>query len=762
MANIFISHSSKDNDITKEIFEDLKDINRSIFLDFDGDHKLQGGDKWAKELYKRVKKARIMIVVLSPNWLDSTWCYKEYCMARVLRKKVIPVIIKEDNRIQKWDGSDLQHFDFTKDEEEKEKLKSRIKDLTFEDVTKLYDIKTKSPYVELRSFNKDEAGLFFGRTKEILDGVDELEALLDSQKRFLNIIGASGVGKSSFLKAGILPFVELLHQDKWFVLPTYRAKESLLDNFVKTLSYYSDKSLTDIKKALVGDEFKTFIDEVELNIYENLREKKQNIQDIKLLFPIDQAEEVFNSSKEEKRVFFEIVKYMLTKKSFYLVWTIRADHLNRYQQEKELEFLQQLSKEFVLNPISSKEIKNIISEPALTADILVDEEVIEEIRGDISSSLSLPILSYLLETLYKSIQDKNQKKITINDYKALSKTDKKTPIEDIINQSANKIYNQKDEKLFKDLFLNHLIKVSIDESITKKSAKLSSLSKPMQEMAEMFVLERLFVKDKDDKDEVVIEIAHEALIDSWDELKSWITHEKEYLLFKAHFEILYKEWIAKNKTKKALLTGLNLENALKYKNRLNKNEQEFIRVSKRREFIRKFSFISLVVAVVGISLFSAIYIDSLYKKAVIARDEAESARDEAEKLVQANIFDIQDKLLKRGIDLSIIKDSLEAVGRYYEKLGVKDEPNIRRRVAVYYANMGDFYKKAGDIKKAKEFYQKALEIFKELVKRDPIYKDDLAISYGKMGDTFIRVGDLSKAKDFFMIDRSIPLLKSLS
>jgi len=96
MANIFISHSSKDNDITKEIFEYLKDINRSIFLDFDGDHKLQGGDKWAKELYKRVRKARIMIVVLSPNWLDSTWCYKEYCMARVLRKKIIPVIIEEE------------------------------------------------------------------------------------------------------------------------------------------------------------------------------------------------------------------------------------------------------------------------------------------------------------------------------------------------------------------------------------------------------------------------------------------------------------------------------------------------------------------------------------------------------------------------------------------------------------------------------------------------------------------------------------------
>ena len=94
MAYIFISHSSKDNDKAKEIFEKLQSISQSIFLDFDYIHGIKGGQKWEKELYKRVKQDRIMIVAISPNWLNSQWCYKEYCLARAYKKIVIPVIIK--------------------------------------------------------------------------------------------------------------------------------------------------------------------------------------------------------------------------------------------------------------------------------------------------------------------------------------------------------------------------------------------------------------------------------------------------------------------------------------------------------------------------------------------------------------------------------------------------------------------------------------------------------------------------------------------
>jgi len=49
--------------------------------------------------------------------------------------------------------------------------------------------------------------------------------MADSEnEKFLNIIGASGVGKSSFLKAGVLPLLELWYPNSWYILPTFRAR----------------------------------------------------------------------------------------------------------------------------------------------------------------------------------------------------------------------------------------------------------------------------------------------------------------------------------------------------------------------------------------------------------------------------------------------------------------------------------------------------------------------------------------------------------
>jgi len=409
MANIFISHSSEDNQATKEIFDDLSTISKSIFLDFDTTgHGIDGGDDWEKTLYKRVKKAQIMVVALSPNWLSSKWCYKEYCMARVLRKKIIPVVIEADSGIAEWDGKDIQHYDTTRDSEALEKLKKRIEELTFHDVTKLYDTKKiESPYPGLRSFNKEEAGIFYGRNDEILEVIDILNALADSgEQKFLNIVGASGVGKSSFLKAGVLPLLELLHRENWYVLPTFRAKQEILLNLAKALSLFDYKA-GEVLDAIKGEGYRAFFDGLELALFESQNEPNQ-----KILLPIDQAEEILNSeNQEEREQFFKIVQYLVEKKAnFFIVWTLRSDQLNVYQAQKSLEFLRDKERVYILNPIASKELHNIIQEPAFVNDVMVKDDVVEAIKEDTKTTTSLPLLAYLLQILYKNITLQQQKR----------------------------------------------------------------------------------------------------------------------------------------------------------------------------------------------------------------------------------------------------------------------------------------------------------------------------------------------------------------
>ncbi|NOZ90571.1 MAG: hypothetical protein GXO60_04705, partial [Epsilonproteobacteria bacterium] len=139
-----------------------------------------------------------------------------------------------------------------------------------------------------------------------------------------------------------------------------------------------------------------------------------------------------------------------------------------------------------------------------------------------------------------------------------------------------KIYkNIKEPKLLKELFLNHLIQLSSDESIAKRSARVEDIPNKLYPIVEQFVSKRLFIKDDNS-----IEIAHEALISSWDKLHEWISEEEGFLIFKSQLEIFYKTWTENDKNKRALLSGLNLDNALEYRDKIKDKELlEFINES---------------------------------------------------------------------------------------------------------------------------------------------------------------------------------------
>jgi hypothetical protein len=718
MATIFISHSSADNDITKKIFDPLKDINRSIFLDFDYEHGIKGGTKWEKTLYHRVKKCRIMVVVLSSNWLDSQWCYKEYCMARVLKKEILPVVIEEDERIEKWDGKDLQHFDHVNDSKEAiDNLKKRVKELTRSDLSKLYDIKEiESPFPGLRSFDESEAAFFYGRNSDILDIVAELKSMADTQnEKFLNITGASGVGKSSFLKAGVLPYLELMHKESWYLLPTFRAKESILRalrDVVESLLQDEEEVLEKLK----DDRYKTLFDKLEESVRKHLKQKSIKPQNLKIILPIDQAEELLTSSNQaEKEQFFKIVRYLLKKNdNFFVIWTLRSDQIKNYQDDKSLEFLRLCGRDFMLRPIAISELKAIIQEPAFVKDVIVDDEVVEQIKLDLTTTTSLPLLAYLLQKLYNDITTKHQKRITINDYKAQA-SEQKNPIESIINDEADEIYNKAaDKNLIKELFINHLVKVNLDKTNNKKSAKLSDIPKELHPVIEEFVKKRLFIKDKDEKkDFVSVEIAHEALLGSWDKLARWLTDENEFLLFKVQLELLQKAWQeAKEQDKnRALLRGLSLANAMRYRDQGKiKDKEDFIKKSEEFEKEEEKRY------------------KELYEK-------AETSKKEAQKLVNFMLFDLRDKLEPIG-RLDILEDVQKKIDRYYKTYEhSSDDLETQRHKLAHYISKADIYLAQGKLQEAQKEYEKALNISKKLTKQDPNnaqWQRDLSVSYSKM------------------------------
>ena len=95
MPAIFISHSSLDPKEADDIKSSLARLGfERIFLDFDKATGIDAGENWEKRLYEELSRCHAVILVLTPNWMASKWCFAELTQARALGKVILPIICK--------------------------------------------------------------------------------------------------------------------------------------------------------------------------------------------------------------------------------------------------------------------------------------------------------------------------------------------------------------------------------------------------------------------------------------------------------------------------------------------------------------------------------------------------------------------------------------------------------------------------------------------------------------------------------------------
>jgi hypothetical protein len=83
MPAIFISHSSLDQQIANDVKTALVQFGfEQVFLDFDKVTGIDAGESWEKRLYEELSRCHAVILVLTPNWLASKWCFAELTQAR--------------------------------------------------------------------------------------------------------------------------------------------------------------------------------------------------------------------------------------------------------------------------------------------------------------------------------------------------------------------------------------------------------------------------------------------------------------------------------------------------------------------------------------------------------------------------------------------------------------------------------------------------------------------------------------------------------
>src|SRR5262249_4837175 len=182
------------------------------------DDGIVGGANWERTLYDRLHVCQVVIPLLSPHWLASKWCFAELVHARASGKPILPVRISDYPEPRVF--ADLQEIDLTKDGDGGyQRLKRALREV--------FPWKPdRPPYPGLSAYTEDDAPIFFGRDAEIRAGLEQLESLRRRGRtapRLFLVLGASGSGKSSLVRAGLMPRLRRSERE-WIVIPAFRPR----------------------------------------------------------------------------------------------------------------------------------------------------------------------------------------------------------------------------------------------------------------------------------------------------------------------------------------------------------------------------------------------------------------------------------------------------------------------------------------------------------------------------------------------------------
>jgi hypothetical protein len=217
VARVFISHASEDERVAARLHGWLVGGGHEVFLDRDLRDGIGVGEVWEQRLYERLRWADAVVCLVISAYRDSAWCTAEVGIARSLGSRLLPVLAEPGQAHPLLQSSQYQYTDLAGDPDaaraavgEALRRVDAAGGLGWPD--------GRSPFPGLRPFEVDLHRVFFGRRTE----VEALASLLRSPAEVagggvLLVVGPSGSGKSSLVRAGLSP-VMAAEQD-WWTLP---------------------------------------------------------------------------------------------------------------------------------------------------------------------------------------------------------------------------------------------------------------------------------------------------------------------------------------------------------------------------------------------------------------------------------------------------------------------------------------------------------------------------------------------------------------
>jgi WD40 repeat protein/class 3 adenylate cyclase len=437
------------------------------------------------------------------------------------------------------------------------------------------------PFKGLQYFDEADSDLFFGRELLTAKLVNRLR-----ETGFLSvIIGASGSGKSSLIRAGLIPALkkgEMLPDGTkppegsadWkvhVITPTAHPLQALATELTR-----ESESVT--AAATLMDDLMQ--DPRSLALFLNRQNPKQHT-----LLALDQFEELFTLCRDEfeREAFIDNLLTTLNQSggSVTLILTLRADFYAHLAQYPELRDAVAKQQEYI-GPMAIEELRRAIEEPAKRGHWVFEPGLVDLILRDVGDEPgALPLLSHaLLETWKRRIGHT----LTLKGYADAG------GVRGAIAHTAEGVYqnlSSEEQTIARNIFLR-LTELGEGTEDTRRRASFGELLSQAENADEVrSVLNTLAEARLVTLGEDTAEVAHEALIREWPTLREWLNQDRESLRLHRHLTEAAHEWELLERDAGALYRGAHLaqarEWAILHPNALNAGEKAFLEASNALE-----------------------------------------------------------------------------------------------------------------------------------------------------------------------------------
>jgi WD40 repeat protein len=650
LFDVFLSHNSREKPAVERIAEGLKRDAVEPWLD---KWCLTPGGDWQDELAEGLRRSNSCAVFVGPEGIGD-WARLEFKLAtdRMAKDRNFRVfLVLLPGLPEPFDTSSLPPFLTTRtwvdmrkgvaDPRAFQALINAIRGVAPGPEKPIAARDDVCPYQGLRAFDEEHSEFFFGRDADIQRLVEKLKTT-----RFLAVLGPSGSGKSSVVRAGLIPALRkgsLPGSEAWRVqvfTPGARPLTQLAANLVRLNPQSSAVRTLD---ELMADERS-----LHLACAVALAERPESER---VVWVVDQLEEVFTLCRDEaeRARFISNLLYAagVPGGRGLVVLTMRADFYQKSVAYPELS-AQVASQQFLVSPLSTEGLRQAIAEPAWRVGLEFEQGLVETVLEDVEGQPgALPLLEHALLELWKR---RRGRLLTLEGYRETG------GVEGAIAKRADAVFESFDaesQTIARRVMLR-LTQPGEGTEDTRRRATLAELVTRPEEAEQVHYVVRALADARlltaggdGESGAEIVDVSHEALIRSWPRLRRWVEDDRQGLRTHRRVTEAAQEWESAGRDESLLFRGARLTQSLEWRERsqsaLNESERAFLAASAEVQERERFAaqrrtrniFVGLVAALV---LISAASVYAFIQSRLATRQREESFARELAANAMAQLF----------------------------------------------------------------------------------------------------------------------------